>query len=141
MRKAFPMVVLAAALVVLGSSYVRAEDGLSSMDIDPGECQFSFEFGGGSVPFDFEPANAHVAVNQRWVIAECHVKLSKSEIESIGGPFKQAQHYWDFECLVEDNEDTENTAEDIPAIVTHAVLSPSGVLNVFCLAEFAPPPE
>lgn len=139
MRKAFPIVVLAAALVVFGSSYVLAEDGLSSMDIDPGECQFSFEFDSATVNFDFEPANAHVAVNQKWVIAECHVKLSKSQLESIGGPFKQAQHYWDFECLVEDNEDTNNTAEDIPSVVQHAVLSPSGVLNVVCVAEFAPP--
>jgi len=131
MRKVLFLVVLAAALVVCGSSYVLADD-LSLVDIDPGACEIFF----GSEAFDFEPANAHVVANQNWVIAECHVKLSKSQLESIGGPFKQAQHYWDFECLVE----TEGTAEDITAFARHAVLSPSGVLNIVCVAEFMPPP-
>ncbi len=130
MRKALFMVVLAAALVVCGPSYVLADD-LSSMDIDPGECDFSF----GAVTFNLEDINAHVVANQRWVIAECHVKLSRSQLESIGGPFQQAQHYWGFECLVENDD----TAEDIPAFVSHAVLSKSGVLNVVCVAEFVAP--
>jgi hypothetical protein len=130
MRKTLFMVVLAAALVVCGPSYVLAIDDLESVDIDPGDCETDFE----SEQFDFEPANAHVVANQRWVIAECHVKLSRTQLGLIGGPVTQAQHYWGFECLVE----TEGTAEDIPAFASHAVLTPSGVLNVVCVADFMP---
>jgi len=132
MRKALFIAGLAAALVVCGPSYILATslETLVSVDIDPGDCETDFE----TQQFDFEPANARVVANQRWVIAECHVKLSNSQLQSIGGPFTQAKHYWGFECLVE----TEGTAEDIEAIVSHAVLTPSGVLNVVCVAPFEP---
>jgi hypothetical protein len=131
MRKAFPLVLLAAVLVLCGSSSAVAED-LVSADIDPGDCEVFFE----TQSFKFDPGKATVAANRNWVIASCHGKLSKNDLESIGGPFKEAQHYWGFDCEIENDD----TAEDLPAFVSHAVLSPSGVINVTCVAAFVPAP-
>ena len=133
MRKVLFMVFLAAALVVCGSSFVQAA-GLESADIDPGDCQLFFD---NTVSFTFDPGKANVVANQNWVIAGCHAKLSKSEVESIGGPFKTAQHYWGFPCEIENDD----TAEDLASFVSHAVLSPSGVISVTCVAEFVPAPD
>ncbi len=136
MRKSLQIMILAAAFVVLGASPSMA-NGLEEADIDPGECEII----ANGQQFEDEEANAHViAADGNLVVGNCHIVPDEQTILNLGGPFRSAQVFKDFLCLIE----TEGTLEDIEAFMSHAVLTPNGRLNITCMAEFAegdPPPE
>jgi hypothetical protein len=138
MKKTLFLVTL--ALAGYGPAYA-VDLAIESAEVDHGECEVVFadprvsitrgedESGGLVYP------NGKVVANPNWIIGECHIKLTKAELISIGGPFQFAKHFWDFPCSTEIDG---VTGEDPVAIVSHAVLTPSGVLNYMCVAPFEP---
>jgi hypothetical protein len=116
------------AVVTAAAPKAAAQASGLSADIDPGDCE---AFIGASDELKSE--NANVAANARWIIAECHIKLSPNEVADAGGPFREAQHFWDFDCSVGLDD---ATVDDVPAIVSHAVLTPRGNLNMVCVAPY-----
>lgn len=125
MKKVLCVIGLAAGLLILPTSSLAQPLTLSA-DIDPGECDISI----GALSFNLEDAvNAKVVSNSKWIIAHCNVRLGKGVAQQLG--VTEAVHFWDFECLVEN----ERTAEDVPAFASHAVFTPAGNLNIVCIAE------
>jgi hypothetical protein len=133
MRNTFIIGAFGASLLALVAQKALTQPAPPTLeaDIDPRDCE---AFVGDSGELKSEKAN--VAANANWIIGECHISLSPGEVADAGGPFKQAQQFWDFECSVGLDD---ATVDDIPAFASHAVLTPSGVLNIVCVAAFPAP--
>jgi hypothetical protein len=99
---------------------------LGTTDIDSnGDCEVE-----GVVSDEFEDAIVNVAINGNWIIATCHTDLDEGQIAALGGPFRGAQVYRDFECLVGNDDDL----EDVVSTSSHAVVTLAGRLNIACKA-------
>ncbi|NND14122.1 MAG: hypothetical protein HKO10_09170, partial [Acidimicrobiia bacterium] len=100
-----------------------------TVDIDSnGDCEVEGLLGGE--PDEFEDAVVRVTLNSKWIIATCNVQLDQLSLASLDGPFGKAQLYRDFHCQIGNDFDV----EDVEAEVSRAVITPSGRLNVTCIA-------
>ena len=98
-------------------------------DIDPDDCDV--EIGSLEKEWNATEAQLHVTVNKNWIIATCHRQLDETEFIDVGAPTR-AQVYRDFACSVGDGEDI----DELEATQGHAVVTPSGRLNIVCKAPF-----
>lgn len=130
MKRTLIVVAACASLLIFAAPKATANDLTVMADIDPGDCE---AYLGASDELKSE--KAHVAANAQWIIAECQIKLSPAELEDAGGPFQRAHDFWDFECSVGLDD---ATVDDVPAIVSHAVVTPRGILNILCVAPYPP---
>ncbi len=97
--------------------------------------------------FDFgieDPGSVNVAINKNWIIGTCHMDLEPSDVGSLGGPFERAQVYRGFTCYVGIEEEVDDASPDSLSWMTddsHATVSPSGRMNIYCKASMKTTPE